>query len=148
MKSSRGISVLALAITVIVMIIITSITVYNGVSVITDARKKDANDKLATICNSLRKDDSFLEFADGTTETILTEADYIALDLKEYYDEDYPVKLKKTITANQTERVITYYLEMFNGEVDDGEVYTTKEFTIDVPSNYNSNSFCSKAVSK
>ena len=92
MKNSKGISVLVLVITVIVMIIITSITVYNGISVISDARKKDATDKLSTIASSLRKDDSFLSFTSG--ETIFTEQDFIALDLKEYYDTDYPIHLK------------------------------------------------------
>ena len=80
MKSERGISVLALAITVIVMLIITTITTYNGITVINDARKKDATDKLSTICNSLRKDDGFLDFSSG--DAVLTEQDFISLDLK------------------------------------------------------------------
>ena len=102
MKNSRGIYVLALVITVIVMIIITSITVYNGVTVIADARKKDATDKLSTICSSLRKDDSFLDFMNG--ETILNEQDYIALDLREFYDEDYPVHLTKDFYTDKTKK--------------------------------------------
>lgn len=129
MKNSKGISVLALVITVIVMIIITSITVYNGVAVITDARKKDATDKLSAICNSLRKDDSFLMFTEDG-ETILTEQDYIALDLKEFYDEDYPVNLKKKVQVDETSRVITYLLDMYDDD-EMTEVYASQEFTIE-----------------
>lgn len=128
MRNSRGISVLALVITVIVMIIITSITVYNGVTVITDARKKDATDKLSTICSSLRKDDSFLAFTSG--ETILTEQDYIALDLREFYDEDYPVHLIKEFYADNTSKVTTYHLDMYDG-TEMTEIYASQEFTIE-----------------
>lgn len=128
MKSERGISVLALAITVIVMLIITTITTYNGVMVINDARKKDATDKLSTICNSLRKDDGFLDFSSG--DAILTEQDFISMDLKEYYDEDYPVLVEKTSTIEPTRRVTRYVLKMFDGE-EMKELYANQEFTIE-----------------
>ncbi|MBQ8299022.1 MAG: hypothetical protein IJX99_04015 [Clostridia bacterium] len=128
MKNSRGISVLALVITVIVMIIITSITVYNGVTVIADARKKDATDKLSTICSSLRKDDSFLAFVSG--ETILTEQDYMALDLREFYDEDYPVLLTKNFSDTKTSKVTTYRLDMYDSS-EMTDVYTSQEFSIE-----------------
>ena len=94
MRNDRGISVLALAVTVLVMLIITSITAYNGIAVINDARMKEATDKLSIICSALRKDDSFLDITSG--EAVLTEQDYISLDLEEYYDEDYPVLMEKT----------------------------------------------------
>lgn len=128
MKSDRGISVLALAITVIVMLIITSITTYNGVNVIKDARKKEATDKLATICNSLRKGDEFLDFVSG--DAVLTEQDYISLDLKEYYDEDYPVVVEKTFTVEPTRKVTRYVLKMYDGE-DMKDLYANEEFTIE-----------------
>lgn len=129
MKSERGISVLALAITVIVMLIITSITTYNGITVIKDARKKDATDKLSTICNSLRKDDGFLDFSAGNT-VVLTEQDYISLDLKEYYDEDYPVLVEKTFTVEPTRKITRYVLKMFDGE-EMTDLYVNQEFTIE-----------------
>ena len=128
MKSERGISVLALAITVIVMLIITTITTYNGITVINDARKKDATDKLSTICNSLRKDDEFLDFSSGSA--VLTEQDFISLDLKEYYDEDYPVLIEKTFTVEPARKVTRYVLKMFDGEEME-ELYANQEFTIE-----------------
>ena len=128
MRSEKGISVLALAITVIVILIITSITTYNGINVVKDARKKDATDKLAMICNSLRKDDEFLDFSSG--ETILTEQDYISLDLKEYYDEDYPILIQKTFTVEPTRKVTRYVLKMFDG-IELTDLYANEEFTIE-----------------
>lgn len=130
MKSERGISVLALAITVIVMLIITSITAYNGIAVIKDARMKDATDKLSIISSSLRKDDSFLGITSG--EAVLTEQDYIALDLEEYYDEDYPVLLEKSYTLEPTKEVTKYVLKMFDGD-DLIELYAEDEFLIEKP---------------
>ena len=128
MRSDRGISVLALAVTVIVILIITSITTYNGITIIKDARVKDATDKLAVICSSLRKDDSFLDITSG--ETILTETDYIALDLKEYYDEEYPVLLEKYYTLEPTKEVTKYVLKMFDGD-DLVDLYAKDEFIIE-----------------
>ncbi len=128
MKSDKGISVLALAVTVIVMLIITSITTYNGLAVIKDARLKEATDKLAVICSSLRKDDSFLGITSG--EAVLTEQDYIALDLKEYYDADYPVLLEKTYTLEPTKEVRKYVLKMFDGDALT-ELYAKDEFVIE-----------------
>ncbi len=128
MRSDRGISVLALAVTVIVMLIITSITTYNGLAVIKDARLKEATDKLAVICSSLRKDDSFLGITSG--EAVLTEQDYIALDLKEYYDEDYPVLLEKTYSLEPTIEVTKYTLKMYDGD-DLTELYAEDTFVIE-----------------
>lgn len=128
MKNERGITVLTLAITIIVMIIITSITVYNGVNVLNDARKKEATDKLSTICNSLRKDDSFLNFSSG--ETVLTEQDYMALDLREFYDEDYPVLLKKTFVDGDTTKTTKYVLNMYEDE-NLKKLYVSQEFSFE-----------------
>lgn len=128
MRSDRGISVLALAITVIVMLIITSITTYNGLAVIKDARLKDATDKLSIICSSLRKDDSFLGITSG--ETVLTEQDYTSLDLKEYYDEDYPVLLEKSYSLEPTREITKYVLKMYDGD-DLVELYAKDEFIIE-----------------
>ena len=130
MRSDRGISVLALAVTVIVMLIITSITAYNGISVIKDARLKDATDKLSVICSSLRKDDSFLGITSG--EAVLTQQDYIALDLEEYYDEDYPVLMEKTYSLEPTSEVTKYVLKMYDGD-DLTELYAQDEFIIEKP---------------
>ena len=130
MRSDRGISVLALAVTVIVMLIITSITAYNGIAVIKDARIKDATDKLSIISSSLRKDDSFLGITSG--EAVLTQQDYISLDLEEFYDEDYPVLLEKSYTLEPTKEITKYVLKMFDGD-ELIELYAKSEFLIEKP---------------
>lgn len=128
MKNNRGISVLALVITVVVIIILTSITVSTGINLISDARKKSAEDKLTVMCNALRKDDSFLEST--LDDVLLTQEDFASLDLKDYYDDDYPVHLTKTVTDSDTERIITYTLNMYKSGDNLLEAYSTKSFRI------------------
>ena len=90
MKNNKGISLITLLVTVIVIIIIASISVYNGANVVRDARKKDAEDRLRTICSAIFKDDSFLNFNDDDLAE-LTEDDFDYMDLLKYYDTDYDV---------------------------------------------------------
>ena len=94
MKNNKGISLITLLVTVIVIIIISSISVYNGANVVRDARKKDAEDRLRTICSAIFKDDSFLNFNDDDLAE-LTEDDFDYMDLLKYYDTDYDVKIRK-----------------------------------------------------
>ncbi len=111
MKKNRGISLITLLITIIVIIIISSISVYNGVNLIKDARKKDAEVKLKTICSAIFKDDTFLDFdVDNTAE--LSERDYDYMDLLKYYDEDYLVSVKKTESGDGENKTIIYDLTM------------------------------------
>lgn len=128
MNFSKGISLISLVITIIVILVITSVTVYTGIDLITDARKKDAEDKLKVICNSLRKDDSFI-YEETLENMQLTEQDYITLDLKEYYDEDYPVYLNKAVSKTDTETRVTYTLNMYKGD-NTSKIYATVSFEI------------------
>ena len=123
MKNSKGISVIALVITVIVIIIITSITVYTGIDMISDARKKDATDRLKVICTAIRKDEGLFNMESG--EAILAEQDYTNLDLADYYDEDYPVYLVTTTTKLDNQTTKKYTLNMYKGE-DKSEIYATE----------------------
>ena len=127
LKNSNGISVIALVITIVVIIIITSITVFTGVNIVIDARKKSAEDKLATICNSLRKDDNFINLETG--EVTLTEQDFNNLDLSGYYDEDYPVILTKSTARTAEEIISTYTLNMYKG-TDRLSPYATQSFML------------------
>lgn len=114
MNNSKGISVLALVITVVVMIIITSMTVYTGVSMISDARKKDASDKLKVICNEIRKNDNFLNVDEGTFT--FSESHLDQLGLLMYYNEDYPIEFNKEIKTVAGETMTVYKLTMYDGD--------------------------------
>ena len=112
MKNDKGISLITLLITVIVIIIISSMTIYNGINTVNDTRKKDAEDKLKIICSALLKDDTFLDFS-GDTEITLTEADFDYMDLLKYYDDDYTLKLKKNeMASGDTSKTTTYELTL------------------------------------
>lgn len=112
MKNDKGISLITLLITVIVIIIISSMTIYNGINTVNDTRKKDAEDKLKIICSAILKDDTFLEFS-GDTEITLTEADFDYMDLRKYYDEDYTLRIKKDeIASGDTSKTTTYVLTL------------------------------------
>ena len=52
------------------------------------------------------------------------------MDLKEYYDEDYPVLVEKTFKVEPTRKVTRYVLKMFDGE-EMKELYANQEFTIE-----------------
>lgn len=127
MKKSRGISVLALVITVIVIIIITSITVYTGVNMIADARKKSAEDKLATICNALRRDDIFMELENGSKT--LTQTDFDSLDLSSYYDDEQTIILIKETDSTDNQTVYKYTLNMYRGK-DLANIYASQSFIV------------------
>lgn len=129
-NNARGISVLALVITIIVIVIITSITTYTGINMVSDARKKDATDKLKTICNSIRREDTILGMESG--EVILVEQDYINLDLKDFYDEKHPVYVRKEIVSDLEKIESIYTLEMHKDETS-SEVYVAESFSIVKP---------------
>lgn len=111
MKNNKGISLITLLVTVIVIIIISSISVYNGTNVVRDARKKDAEDRLRTICSAIFKGDEFLNFNDDNMAE-LTEDDFDYMDLLKYYDNDYIVTVKKTEVGDADKKNIVYELTM------------------------------------
>lgn len=111
MKNNKGISLITLLVTVIVIIIISSISIYNGTNVVRDARKKDAEDRLRTICSAIFKGDEFLNFNDDNMAE-LTEDDFDYMDLLKYYDNDYIVTVKKTEVGDADKKNIVYELTM------------------------------------
>lgn len=123
MKNEKGISLITLLITVIVLIIISSISIYNGVNTINDTRKKDAEDKLKVICSAILKDDTFLNFSGGNQIT-LSEADFDYMDLLKYYDEEYVLKITKNeVQIDEISKKTTYELELSNKN-DASQIYT------------------------
>lgn len=138
MKKNSGISLITLLVTVIVMIVISSISIYNGANVIKDARKKDAEDRLKTICSAIFKDDSFLNFnADNLAE--LTEDDFDYMDLLKYYDEEYSVTIKKSESGDSNKKTIFYELTMKNKKTNDEYSYLADYTLSKEKQNYNVN---------
>lgn len=111
MKNNKGISLMTLLVTVIVIIIISSISVYNGINLLKDARQKDAEDRLKAICSAILKDDSFLEFNGGNTVE-LTEDHFDYMDLTKYYDNDFAVIVQKIESGDVNHKVMIYDLVM------------------------------------
>ncbi len=111
MKNNKGISLIALLVTIIVIIIMSSITIYNGSNMIKDARKKSSEDRLKTICSAILKDDTFLDFS-GDSEITLNESDFDYMDLLKYYDTDYTFLVKKEEAVSENQKQIKYTLEM------------------------------------
>lgn len=138
MKKNSGISLITLLVTVIVMIVISSISIYNGANVIKDARKKDAEDRLKTICSAIFKDDSFLNFnADNLAE--LTEDDFDYMDLLKYYDDEYSVTIKKSESGDSNKKTIFYELTMKNKKTNDEYTYLADYTLSKEKQNYNVN---------
>lgn len=138
MKNNKGISLITLLVTVIVIIIISSISVYNGANVVRDARKKDAEDRLRTICSAIFKDDSFLNFNDDDLAE-LTEDDFDYMDLLKYYDTDYDVTVKKIESGDEDKKEIIYELTMKKKDSDTQYEYSANYTVSKEKYNYNVN---------
>ena len=138
MKNNKGISLITLLVTVIVIIIIASISVYNGANVVRDARKKDAEDRLRTICSAIFKDDSFLNFNDDDLAE-LTEDDFDYMDLLKYYDTDYDVTVKKIQSGDEDKKEIIYELTMKKKDSDTQYEYSANYTVSKEKYNYNVN---------
>jgi hypothetical protein len=78
---------------------------------IQDTRKKAAEDKLKVICSAILKDDSFLNFGEGS-EVALSENDFDYMDLLKYYDENHELKVLKNELGSGDTTVITYTLNL------------------------------------
>lgn len=138
MKNNKGISLITLLVTVIVIIIIASISVYNGANVVRDARKKDAEDRLRTICSAIFKDGSFLNFNDDDLAE-LTEDDFDYMDLLKYYDTDYDVTVKKIESGDEDKKEIIYELTMKKKDSDTQYEYSANYTVSKEKYNYNVN---------
>lgn len=62
--NNKGVSVIALIVTIIVLILITSITIYNGRNVLDRTRKKSAQDRLMTVAVTVVSHEKELGYTD------------------------------------------------------------------------------------
>lgn len=130
MNNSRGISVISVIVTVIIIIIMSSITIFSGTNMLNNARESKAKERLEVIFEALVKDESTLGIGDTSEERVLQDDDYIKMGL-DYYakgDEMPEVTFSKRIggiddTSDESKR--TYHLKTY---VDSGR---NKLFEID-----------------
>lgn len=114
MNNKKGISLIALIVTIIVLILISSITIYTGGNMMDQARIRNANDRMLTVANAIASHEEELGFADIVVGSIsgdyrlLGAEDYEIMGLKDYTDEEhmppiYVYKSGDSITSNKKE---------------------------------------------
>ncbi|MBR4111126.1 MAG: hypothetical protein IKK43_05530 [Clostridia bacterium] len=116
-KNNRGISVITLIITIIVLVIITSVTVFTGTKMISNSREKAWEDRLKTIYNAIVAHEAELGYGDTVPEKEITKDEYIIMGLDDYSDEENftAVHVSKQIhSTDSTKRV--YNLKLLKKE--------------------------------
>lgn len=98
-KNNKGISVISIIVTIIVLLMIASVTAFNGMASIQKAREKEAKDRLKIIYNSIIAHEDELGFGDTVLEKQITDNDFVIMGLEDYAnDEDFmPVYVSKEI---------------------------------------------------
>ena len=123
-KNNRGISVITLIVTIIVLVIITSVTVFTGTKMIASSREKALEDRLKVIYNAIIAHETDLGYGDTVVEKQITLEEYTIMGLEDYADEKNftPVYVAKKIhdTASN-KRVYTLWTLK---EKDGDEKYT------------------------
>lgn len=93
-KEKKGISVIALIITIIVLILIASITIYTGGNMIDQSRIRTANDRMSTVANAIVSHEKELGFTGVVMGSVsgdyrlLDDIDYEIMGLKDYSNEE------------------------------------------------------------
>lgn len=80
MKSNKGISLITLIVTIIVLVIISSITIYNGGNMIEQARIRNATDRMMTVANAIASFEEELGFSDVVVGSITGEYKLLGVD--------------------------------------------------------------------
>lgn len=82
MKNKKGISLIALIVTIIVLILISSITIYTGGNMLEQSRIRNAKDRMMTVANAIASHEEELGFADVVVGT--PEGEYRLLGADDY----------------------------------------------------------------
>lgn len=118
MNNSKGISVISVIVTVIIIIMMSSITIFSGTNMLRSARESKAKERLEVIFEALVKEEDTLGIGDTSEERVLQDDDYIKMGL-DYYakgDEMPEVVFSKRIggiddTSDENKR--TYHLKTY-----------------------------------
>lgn len=108
LNNEKGISVISIVVTIIVLLMIASITAFNGLITMQKAREKDAKDRLNVIYNAIIAHEDELGFGDTVIEKQITDEEFVIMGLSDYGDEeDYtPVYVSKEIDGTDTTKRI------------------------------------------
>lgn len=82
MKNARGISLISLIITIIVLVLISAITIYNGGNALEQGRIKSANERLSIVANAIAAHEEELGFSDIVVGSI--SGDYKLIGIEEF----------------------------------------------------------------
>lgn len=106
LNNEKGISVISIVVTIIVLLMIASITAFNGLVTMQKTREKDAKDRLKVIYNAIIAHEDELGFGDTVLEKQITGNDFVIMGLKDYADDDNytPVYVSKEIDATDTSK--------------------------------------------
>ena len=86
--NNKGISVISLVITIIVLILITSVTVYNGMNVIEKTKKKSATDRLMTVAVAITSHENDLGYKDVLISGISGDIFYFDNNTADLFSDD------------------------------------------------------------
>lgn len=141
MKNRKGISLIALIVTIIVLILISSITIYTGGNMMEQTRIKTANDRMMTVANAIASHEEELGFADAVVGSLsgdyrlLGADDYLIMGLDDYIDETqmppiYVYKGEDSIDSSKKEYKLKTpkTLKTKSAYEDDDFIYLTHTF--------------------
>lgn len=105
MKNKNGISLIALIVTIIVLILISSITIYTGGNMLDQSRIRNAKDRMMTVANAIATHEEALGFADIVVGSpsgdyrLLGVDDYEIMGLTDFKNESHmpPIYVYKTV---------------------------------------------------
>lgn len=119
---NKGISLITLIITIIVVILIASITIYTGGNMVEQSRIKTAEDRMRTVANAIASHEKELGFSNTVIGSpsgdyrLLGSDDYEIMGLEDYINEDQmpPIYVQKnaiSLNDNETKYKIEYKLK-------------------------------------
>lgn len=97
MKNNQGITIITLVITIVVMVLIASITIYSGLNTMDSVRKKNAVDTTNAIYLALTSNDDIIP-SDNNPGKMLSECDFTSNE--EISNEDFKLLGLKYSTDN------------------------------------------------
>ena len=131
--NNKGISVISLVVTIIIIVLITSITLYNGIPIIKNSNTTMAERRLQAISNAILAYEKELNYTDivGTSDNprLISVADYETMGLKDFANTD---NIPPTYIYKYTDGEFNYYhLSTYDSvkshyDVDDEVTYVFK----------------------
>lgn len=115
MIREKGISLIAIIITILVILIISSITIYTGLNMIDKTKEKAALEKMKVIYDAIIRDELAINMSeDSIVDRVLNINDYeiLGLDTKTYNNDIQVIVNKSTINNGDFTKTIIYYFQI------------------------------------